>query len=43
MNITELSQRVQFVVDAQGNKSAVLLTVEDWEQMLSIAEKLIDN
>ncbi len=42
MNITELSQRIQFVVDAEGKKSAVLLSVEDWEQMLNLLEDLED-
>ncbi len=42
MNITELSQRVQLVVNAEGKKSAVLLSVEDWEQMLNLLEDLED-
>jgi hypothetical protein len=32
MNATELSQRVQFVVDAEGHKSAVLVSVDDLAQ-----------
>lgn len=42
MNATELSQRVQFVVDAEGKKSAVLVSVEDWEQLLTLLEDLED-
>lgn len=42
MNVTELSQRVQFVVDAQGRKFAVLVSVEDWKQLLTLLEDLED-
>lgn len=42
MKATDLLQRVQFVVDARGNQSAVLLSVEDWEELLTILEDLED-
>lgn len=42
MNATELSQRVQFVVDAQGQKSAVLVSVDDWEKLLTLLEDMED-
>ena len=42
MNAAELLQRSQFVVDAQGHKSAVLLSLDDWEQLLTILEDLED-
>lgn len=42
MNATELLQRVQFVVDAQWQKSAVMLSLEDWQQLLTILEDLED-
>jgi PHD/YefM family antitoxin component YafN of YafNO toxin-antitoxin module len=42
MNISELSQRVQFLVDAQGHKSAVLVSLDDWEQLLTLLEDLED-
>lgn len=42
MNITQLSQRVQFVVDAEGHKSAVLVSLDDWEHLLILLEDLED-
>ena len=42
MNTTELSQRVQFVVNAEGHKSAVLVSLDDWEQLLTLLEDLED-
>ena len=42
MNISELSQRVQFVVNAEGHKSAVLVSLDDWEQLLTLLEDLED-
>lgn len=42
MNATELSQRVQFVVDAEGHKSAVLVSVDDWEKLLTLLEDMED-
>jgi len=42
MNAKELSQRVQFVVDAEGHKSAVLVSLDDWEQLLTFLEDLED-
>lgn len=42
MNATELSQRVQFIVDAEGHKSAVLVSLDDWEQLLTLLEDLED-
>jgi hypothetical protein len=42
MNTTRLLEKVQFIVDAKGNQSAVLLNIEDWEQLLSILEDLED-
>ncbi len=42
MNVTQLLQKVQFVVNAEGKKSAVLLSLEDWEQLLTLLEDLED-
>lgn len=42
MNSTELSQRVQFVIDAEGHKSAVLVSLDDWEQLLNLLKDLED-
>lgn len=42
MNTTQLLEKVQFVVDTQGNQSAVLLNIEDWEQLLNLLEDLED-
>jgi uncharacterized protein with ACT and thioredoxin-like domain len=43
MNTTQLLEKVQFIVDAKGNQSAVLLNIEDWEKLLSILEELEDS
>ena len=40
--LVELLEKVQFVVDAGGNKSAVQLSVEVWEELLTILEDLED-
>ncbi|MFB2921602.1 hypothetical protein [Aerosakkonema funiforme] len=42
MNAKQLLEKVQFVVDAEGNKSAVQLSVELWEELLTILEDLED-
>ncbi|GAA6620110.1 type II toxin-antitoxin system Phd/YefM family antitoxin [Scytonema sp. NUACC26] len=42
MNTIQLSQKVQFVINAEGKKSAVLLSLEDWEQLLTLLEDLED-
>lgn len=38
MQAKELLEKVQFVVDAEGNKSAVQLSLEVWEELLTILE-----
>jgi len=42
MNAIEMLQNVEFVVDDQGNKKAVLLDYEMWAQLLVILEDLED-
>lgn len=42
MNAKQLLEKVQFVVDTAGNKSAVQLSVEVWEELLTILEDLED-
>ena len=42
MTVSELLQSVQFVVDPEGTKSAVILSIEVWEQVLSLLEDLED-
>lgn len=42
MNAKQLLQKVQFVVDAEGNKSAVQISVEVWSELLTILEDLED-
>jgi PHD/YefM family antitoxin component YafN of YafNO toxin-antitoxin module len=42
MKTQELIERVQFVVDPKGNQSGVLLSVEDWEQLLILLEDMED-
>lgn len=43
MNTAQLLEKVQFIVDKEGNQSAVLLNIEDWEQLLTILEDLEDT
>ena len=38
MNVNELLQKVQFVVDADGNKKAVLLDYAAWGELLTLLE-----
>ena len=42
MNATELLQNVQFVTDADGNKTAVLLDCATWEEVMTILEDIED-
>jgi len=38
MSAIEMLQTAQFVVDAQGNKKAVLLDYKVWEELLTLLE-----
>jgi hypothetical protein len=38
MSVTELLQTARFVVDAEGNKKAVMVDYDIWEELLSILE-----
>ena len=38
MNTQQLLEKVQFVIDNNGHQSAVLLGLEDWEQILTRLE-----
>ncbi len=38
MSVTELLQAAQFVVDASGNKKAVVLDCTVWEELLTLLE-----
>ena len=42
MNTTELLQNVQFVTDADGNKTAVQIDYAAWEEVLTLLEDLED-
>jgi PHD/YefM family antitoxin component YafN of YafNO toxin-antitoxin module len=42
MSVTEILQNVQFIVDAAGNKKAVLLDYSLWEELLTQLEDLED-
>jgi PHD/YefM family antitoxin component YafN of YafNO toxin-antitoxin module len=42
MNVLELTQRIQFVTNAEGHKSAVILSLDDWEKLLALLEDLED-
>ncbi len=38
MSVTELLQTARFVVDADGNKKAVMVDYDVWEELLTILE-----
>lgn len=42
MNVDELVQTLQFLVDAEGNKKAVLVDYALWEKLLTLLEDLED-
>lgn len=42
MNTTQLLEKIQIVVDAKGNQSAISLDLEDWEQLLILLEDVED-
>lgn len=42
MNTTELLQNVQFVTDADGNKTAVQIDYAAWEELLILFEDMED-
>ena len=42
MSVIDLLQNAQFVVDAHGNKRAVLLDYASWEELLTLLEDLED-
>ena len=42
MGTVEMLQAVEFVVDAKGNKKAVLLDYKVWEELLTLLEDLED-
>ncbi len=42
MSPTELIKQAQFVVDANGNKKAVVIDLAIWEQLLTLLEDLED-
>ncbi len=42
MSITGLLQKAKFVVDAKGNKKAVVFDFAVWEELLTILEDLED-
>ena len=42
MSITELVESAQFLVDAGGNRKAVLLELTVWEELLNLLDELED-
>ena len=42
MSITELIQTAQFLVDVAGNKKAVVLDYDRWEELLDLLADLED-
>jgi hypothetical protein len=43
MTVTELLQATQFLVDANGNKKAVVFDFVIWEELLTLLEDLEDT
>lgn len=42
MSVTELLQKAQFGVDAHGNRTAVVVDLTIWEELLTLLEDLED-
>ena len=42
MSVAELLEAAQFLVDANGNKKAVMLDFAIWEELLTLLEDLED-
>ena len=42
MNTSQLLEKIQIVVDAKGNQSAISLDLQDWEQLLILLEDVED-
>ena len=42
MNSTKLLQNVQFVLDTEGNKTAVQIDYAAWEELLTLLEDMED-
>ena len=42
MNTTQLLEKIQIVVDAKGNQSAISLALQDWEQLFILLEEVED-
>lgn len=43
MTVSELMQTAQFLVDTNGNKQAVVLGFDLWEELLTLLEDLEDS
>jgi len=42
MSVVELLEKAQFLVDAEGNKKAVVFDFAFWEELLTLLEDLDD-
>jgi hypothetical protein len=42
MSIAELTEKVQFVTNANGERQAVQISIEAWEELLTILEDMED-
>ena len=42
MHMTELIEAARFVVDSEGQKKAVMLDYEHWQELLTLLEDLAD-
>jgi hypothetical protein len=43
MTVADLTQQVQFIVDAEGNRTAAVLEIAVWEQILTILKNIEDT
>ncbi len=42
MSVTELLQSIQFLTNADGEKTAVLIDMDSWEEILTLLEDIED-
>lgn len=43
MSIDEINEKVQFVIDAEGNRQAVQVEIEQWENIMDLLEEMQDT
>jgi len=43
MTIEEITDKVQFVIDADGNRQAVQVEIAQWENIMNLLEEMQDT